>query len=295
MCSEQRSIKGKQIVDNILNKYLCNYCNTKLNNNEMPRVSVINGFAAGMCPHEIFKLNTFSLLFIKLASNFQTHLKLGPAYSKIPENQKMVGIKGNSIQLPIPIQNTIYELESNLSNNTLLDVGKHLIIYNEGNSSKEIIFKNLVNVHDIKDAIALIWLKSHNNHYAHIVIPSNPNELLPVKNVAIINEHNGTIDNFKDTVSKAVLLAATEDMCDNECDEMVTQDVYCDSECDDMVTQDLYCDSERDEQVTQDVYCGSECNELVTQDVNCDNECDELVTQDVYCDSEYTLVAVTVL
>ena len=51
LCSEQRSLKGKQIVDNILNKYVCNYCNTKHNNNEMPRVSVINGFDAGMCPH----------------------------------------------------------------------------------------------------------------------------------------------------------------------------------------------------------------------------------------------------
>ena len=76
------------------------------------------------CPQEISKLNAFSLLFIKLASNFQTHLKLGPTYSKIPENQKMVGIRGNSIQLPIPIQNTIDELESNLANDRLLDVNK---------------------------------------------------------------------------------------------------------------------------------------------------------------------------
>ena len=167
LCSEQRSFKGKEIVENILNKYLCSYCNAKLNNNEMPRVSVINGFDAGKCPQEILKLNTFSFLFIKLASNFQTHLKLGPTYSKIPENQKMVGIRGNSIQLPIPMQNTIYELESNLSNNTLLDVRKHLIIYNKDNINKEIIFKNLVNVHDIKDA--LIWLKSHKNHYTHII------------------------------------------------------------------------------------------------------------------------------
>ena len=252
----------------------------------MPRVSVINGYDAGMCPQEISKLKTFSLLFIKLASNFQTHLKLGPAYSKIPENQKMVGIRGNSIQLPIPIQNTIYELESNLSNNTLLDVGKHLIIYNKGNSNKEIIFKNLVNVHDIKDAF--IWLKSHNNHYAHILIPSNPNELLPVENVAIINEHNDIIDEIiKDTVSKVGLFAETKDMYGSECDEMVTQDVYCDSECDEMVTQDVCCDSECDEMVTLDVYCDSECDKLVTQDVHSRQYCDGDNQFDVYCDSSY--------
>ena len=143
----------------------------------MPRVSVINGCDAGKCPQEISKLNAFSLLFIKLASNFQTHLKLGPTYSKIPENQKMVGVRGNSIQLPIPIQNTIDELVSNLANNRLLDINKHLIIYNKRNSNKETVFKNLVNVHNIKDA--LIWLKSHNRHYAHIFIPADPHELLP--------------------------------------------------------------------------------------------------------------------
>ena len=63
----------------------------------------------------------------------------------------MVRIRGNSIQLPIPIQNTIDELESNLSNNRLLDVNKHLIIYNKRNSNKETVFKNLVNFHNIKE------------------------------------------------------------------------------------------------------------------------------------------------
>ena len=132
-----------------MNKYLCNYCNTKLNNNESPRVSVINGFDAGQCPEEISKLNIFSLLFIKIASSFQTHLKLGPVQSKIPENQKMAGVRGNFIQLPIPIQNTIDELESNLSHNKLLDVGRYLVIYNKGKNNK-VMYKNLVNIHDIK-------------------------------------------------------------------------------------------------------------------------------------------------
>ena len=199
LCSEQRQSMGKEIIESIFSRYLYNYCNTKLNNNEMLRVSVINGFDAGKCPQEICKLNTFSLLFIKLVSNFQTHLKLGPTYSKTPENQKMVGVTGNSIQLPIPIQNTINELESSLSNNKLLDVNKHLIIYNKRNCNKETVFKNLVNVHNIKDA--LIWLKSHNHHYAHISIPSNPHELLPAQNVATINEHVEDTNNCTDTVS----------------------------------------------------------------------------------------------
>ena len=80
LCSEQRASIGKVKVESISNKLLCNYCNTKLNNNEAPRVSVINGFDAGKCPVEISMLNVFPSLFIKLASSFQTHLKLGPVY-----------------------------------------------------------------------------------------------------------------------------------------------------------------------------------------------------------------------
>ena len=121
-------------------------------------------------------LNVFSSLFIKLASSFQTHLKVGPIQPKVPENQKMVGVKGNSVQLPIPIQDTIEELESNLSHNKLLDVGKHLVNYNEG-KNKKLLYKNLVNIHAIKSA--LIWLKVNNLHYAHIEIPTNPEVLLP--------------------------------------------------------------------------------------------------------------------
>ena len=82
----------------------------------------------------------------------------------------MSGIKGNSVQLPIPIQHTIDELNSNLSHNKLLDVGKHLVICNKG-KSKQMVYKNLVNIHDIK--AALVWLRANNPHYAHITIPHN--------------------------------------------------------------------------------------------------------------------------
>ena len=285
LCSEQRASMGKEIIETIFNRYLCNYCNTKLNNNEMPRVSVINGFDAGKCPQEISKLNEFSLLFIKLASNFQTHLKLGPTYSKIPENQKMVGVRGNSIQLPIPIQNTIDELESNLANNRLLDINKHLIIYNKRNSNKETVFKNLDNVHNIKDA--LIWLRLHNRYYVHISIPADPHELLPAQNVAIINEHIDDTNNYTDTVSIVDSLTEmlTQDLSDSEFDEieMLTQDVYYDSECDQTVTLDEYCDSECEEMVTLDVYCESDIQRGVYDNNSCIAYSDGiLVTQDEY-------------
>ena len=283
--SEQRASMGKEIIETIFNRYLCNYCNTKFNNNEMPRVSVINGCDAGKCPQEISKLNAFSLLFIKLASNFQTHLKLGPTYSKIPENQKMVGVRGNSIQLPIPIQDTIDELESNLANNRLLDINKHLIIYNKRNSNKETVFKNLVNVHNIKDA--LIWLKLHNRHYAHISIPADPHELLPAQNVAIINEHIDDTNNYTDTVSilDSLTEMLTQDLSDSEFDEieMLTQDIYYDSECDQVVTLDEYCDSECEEMVTLDVYCESDIQCGVYDNNSCiANSGGTLVTQDEY-------------
>ena len=114
--------------------------------------------------------------WVKIASSFQTHPKLRPIQSKVPENQKMAGVRGNSIQLPIPMQNTVDELESNLSRNKLLDISKYLVIYNKGKNGK-VIYENLVNIQDIK--AALVWLKSNNPNYAHIEIPVNAEELLP--------------------------------------------------------------------------------------------------------------------
>ena len=55
LCSEKRESLGKEKVTSLVNRYLCNYCNTKHYNNESPRVSVINGFDAGQCPKEISK------------------------------------------------------------------------------------------------------------------------------------------------------------------------------------------------------------------------------------------------
>ena len=279
LCSERRASIGKEKVGNKLNKHLCNYCNTKLNNNETPRVSVINDFDAGKCPAEISMLNVFSSLFIKLASSFQTHLKLGPIHAYVPKNQKMVGVKGNSVQLPIPIQDTIEELASNLLHNTLLDVGKHLLIYNEG-KSKKVLYKNLVNIHAIKTA--LIWLKSNNPHYAYIEIPTNPEELLScTENTSaceVINEDLASKDtaHFTDSIT-----------------ELVTQDAYYDSEDEEMLFDDTHnCDL-----LTQDVYQDSESELITHNDVLEDNkiltdgeynECEyeEMITQDIYHDSQ---------
>ena len=108
----------------------------------------------------------------------------------------MVGVRGNSIQLPIPVQNTIDELQSNLSNNRLLDVDKHLIIYNKRNSNKEIVFK-ILSMSTISK-MRLFGLNHITNHYAHISIPSDPHKLLPAQNVAVINDDT---NNFTDTVS----------------------------------------------------------------------------------------------
>ena len=278
LCSEQRASIGKEKVESILNKHLCSYCNTKLNNNETPRVSVINGFDAGKCPNEICMLNIFSSLFIKLASSFQTHLKLEPIHAKVPENQKMVGVRGNSVQLPIPIQNTIEELESNLSHNKLLDVGKHLVIYNEG-KNKKVLYKNLINIHDIKSI--LIWLEINNPHYAHIEIPTDPEELLPcIEDTSICEVIN------EDSVIKE-----TEHTIDS-ITEYITQDAYYDSEDEDMLLNDTYnC-----EVLTQDVYRNSgseltiyndiEINEMQTHGEYHECEYEEMITRDIHYDSQ---------
>ena len=206
----------------------------------------------------------------------------------------MVGVRGNSIQLPILIQNTIDELESNLANNRLLDINKHLIIYNKRNSNKKTVFKNLVNVHNIKDA--LIWLKSHNRHYTHISISADPHELLPAQNLAIINEHIDDTNNYTDTVSilDSLTEMLTHDLSDSEFDEveMLTQDVYYDSECDQVVTLDEYCDREYEEMVTLDEYCDSECEEMVTLDVYCESDIQCCVYDNNSCiaNSDGTLV-----
>ena len=265
-------------MDSVLNRYLCNYCNNKLNKNEIPRTSVINGYDAGKFPQEISKLNIFSLLFIKLASSFQTHLKLGPVQSRVPGDQKMSGIKGNSVQLPIPIQHTIDDLNSNLSHNLLLDVGKHLVIYSKG-KSKQMVYKNLVNIHDIK--AALVWLKANNPHYAHITIPDDPENLLPVESNADSRMLNDEI-NGRDTASTVA----------DSITEFITQDVYSGSEDDGMLTLDEeeYSNSESSQMLTYGMHNDSENCKMITEDVYSESMCDEFVTQDIYVDSECDII-----
>ena len=96
------------------------------------------------------------------------------------------------------------------------------------------------------------------------------------QNVAIINEHVDDTNNCTDTHTVSIVDSFTEiitqDICNSEFDEMVTQNVYYDSECDQMVTLDEYCDRECEEMVTLDEYCDSECEEMVTLDVYCESD-----------------------
>ena len=118
--------------------------------------------------------------------------------------------------------------------------------------------------------------------------------MLPVQDVAVINDHVDDTNNCTDTVSivDSFTEMITQDICDSEFDEMVTQDVYYASECDQMVTLDEYCDRKCEEMVTLDEYCDSECEEMVTLDVYCESniQCGVYDNNSCIAKSDSTLV-----
>ena len=145
--------------------YVCQYCRTKLNSNTIPPRSTLNGLEVDDIPKELRSLNIFEQILIQKAKAFQTVIRLGPVKNKLPYSEKLKGIKGRVIYLPVPLQNNINVLPSCLPNHEL-----HILM-NGVPTKNRIIWQDIVQVDKIHAAIEK--LHEINPLYEDVKLPAD--------------------------------------------------------------------------------------------------------------------------
>ena len=157
-------LKGKNIQ-------VCNYCVTNYNKNKIPPRSKLNDMDPGDVPKEIAVLTPIELMFIAPVKVFQTVVKLGAVGKHVPHNSRLSALKGNAIHIPLPLEQTIKQLQQETDFTKI--PAKYIITHHIKND--ELLLRNLVNLDNVH--AALMWLKKNNPIYKEINIPTRPESL----------------------------------------------------------------------------------------------------------------------
>ena len=147
---------------------ICNYCKTNFNRNIIPPRSKLNNMDPGNIPKEIAVLTPIELMFISTVKVFQTVVKLGAVGKHAPQNSRLSALKGNAIHIPLPLEQTIKQLEREIDFTKI--PANYIITHHIKND--ELLLRNLVNLDNVH--AALCWLKEHNPIYKDIDIPPRP-------------------------------------------------------------------------------------------------------------------------
>ena len=144
-----------------------------MNANNIPArcVTVLNGLYTEPLPEELSNLNTLESQFIQRAKCFQTIVRLGTYTGKVPVYNSMKAIKGNIFFLPLPLQNTLDQLdEVGFGSDRLHEITTILPdpeLYNivDSHPTKDkIVWQALVNIDRVKGAVNKLrdinWLYS---------------------------------------------------------------------------------------------------------------------------------------
>ena len=158
---------GGAYVETLVGKKICNYCHTKMEKGEVPRISVRNGMNEGIVPREIADLSQFECMFIRQISMFQTFLKLGPSVGNRPNSEKMSAVKGFSVHIPVPIQMNVEQLAGAAPG--LLNPRDFIVLHGLPNKDRK-VWQSLINVEKV--IAALKWLVKNNPLYKKIVVPT---------------------------------------------------------------------------------------------------------------------------
>ena len=150
---------------------ICNYCVNNYNLNKIPPRSLLNNMDLGICPEEISVLTPLELLFISKVKVFQTVIKLGSVGKNAPPNSRLSALKGNCIHMPLPLEQTIKQLDEDIG---FTDLPSNYIMTHQIKGD-ELLLRNLVDLNKVYKA--LVWLKNNNDFYKDIDIPASP-ELL---------------------------------------------------------------------------------------------------------------------
>ena len=173
--SDARLKRGGDKVATLAGRNICDSCCQDLNRNQMPFRSVVNDLDIGVVPEVISTLSPFESIFIRLAICYQTIVKLAPSGAGIPYNQRMQSLKGFAVHLPAPVSETIQQLNQERPT-SLINPDDFIILYGLPKKDKT-VWRHLVNVNKIHNALK--WLKENNPLYANVIIPDEPENLLP--------------------------------------------------------------------------------------------------------------------
>ncbi|KAI5726766.1 hypothetical protein M8J76_008082 [Diaphorina citri] len=168
----QKFYKSKGITPS---SFICHTCILKLRSNSMPSNCVLNDLYYTPVPDEINSLNQFEKMLIQRAKAFQVVSSMIPVGKKnIPNRQTIKKVKGRTFHLPLPLESTLKKLP-NPEDPVNKDQEIFILVRSSPTKSK-VMWQDLVDVNKIYRALA--YLKNHNLHYANIVLPTNPVNLL---------------------------------------------------------------------------------------------------------------------
>eukprot|EP00116_Pleurobrachia_bachei_P000093 sb/3460355/ len=182
----QLGYQDPQIVS-LVGQQICTPCKRKLNNNETPSNSLVNGLDAGKRPASLEEMNSIEHMFIRQMSMFQTWVRIGTSSGNDKMSERMYQMKGNAVHMPLPIEDTISQLKEN-TEKKLLAVENFIKIVGLSKHSKSFWHK-AVNVERV--FTVLRWLKVYHPDYKTIKLPDSPQQLLSFSEGSDRNE-NGT-------------------------------------------------------------------------------------------------------
>ena len=129
----------------------------------------------GKVPHEIVCLTQFERIFIRLVNMYQHILRLDTNKGDRPHSERMQALKGFTISLKVPVQNTIDQLGDGRPGR-LLNPNNSFMLLGIPNKSRK-IWTKLVDINKIMTALQ--WLVVNNELYSDIKLPKDPYDLLP--------------------------------------------------------------------------------------------------------------------
>ena len=167
--------RGHSPVTSLSGHVMCHYCRDSLYKGNMPRVSIANNLDPGVAPEPLQGLNTFELLLLRRVNMFQSTVVLGPSGGHLKRSEKMRAMKGFCVHIPMPVEDTVVQLQK-LRPGQLVDPDKTIQVLGVPNKDKW-VWNQLVKIDKVYNA--LVWYTKNNPLYSDVVLPANPDDLLP--------------------------------------------------------------------------------------------------------------------
>ena len=127
-----------------------------LNKNTMPARCVLNGLVTEPVPDELKSLDALSKQLIQRAKAFQTIVRLGTYFGKVPAYNALQACKGTMFFLPLPLNKTwetLSEVHVSETDIVTLPDPELFIILNGVPTKNKVVWQTLVDVNALKLAI----------------------------------------------------------------------------------------------------------------------------------------------